>query len=123
MLIKCWTGAHLDAPTGIDSGEHTIPTATSIPARASFLTLTFFMSFPPVHMTVDAYWHPLTPEHGFPRIVFSYRVQSYRGNPFPYTICAMLRAAHGQTVRCPLPGKCPLMQAWRPLAGHIAQKP
>ena len=31
-------------------------------------------------------------------------------------------AAHGTAVRCPLPGKCPLMQAWRPLAGFIAQK-
>ena len=35
---------------------------------------------------------------------------------------AILRAAHGEAVRCPLPGKYPLMQAWRLLAGHIAQK-
>ena len=45
MLIKCWTGAHFDAPTGIDNGEQTIPTATSMPARASFFTLTFFTVF------------------------------------------------------------------------------
>ena len=34
MLMKCWTGAHFDAPTGIDNGEQTIPTATRMPARA-----------------------------------------------------------------------------------------
>src|SRR5699024_1849084 len=80
MLMKCWTGAHFDAPTGIDNGEQTIPTATRMPARASFFTLTFFIVQPPVHvrppprqlrrsaaLAVDAHWHPLTPEHGFPR--------------------------------------------------------
>ena len=30
--------------------------------------------------------------------------------------------AHGSALRCPLPGKCPLVQARRPLAGCIAQK-
>lgn len=44
------------------------------------------------------------------------------GNSLSYLICAILRAAHGKTVRCPLPGKYPFMQVWRPLAGRIAQK-
>jgi hypothetical protein len=47
ILMKCWTGAHLEAPTGIDRGEHTIPTATRIPARASLRTFTFFIFIRP----------------------------------------------------------------------------
>ena len=47
MLIKWWIGAHLEAPTGIDRGEHTIPTATRMPARASLRTFTFFIFIRP----------------------------------------------------------------------------
>ena len=43
ILMKCWIGAHLEAPTGMDKGEHTIPTATRMPARASLRTFTFYI--------------------------------------------------------------------------------
>jgi len=54
-------------------------------------------------------------------LYYKIQPQSDRESP-PYPINAIPRAAHGKAVRCPLPGKCLLIQARQPLAGLTAQK-
>ena len=101
MFTICCTGAHLLPNTGNENILPTTATAQRIPAAASFWILVFFINkvnpfknrfwengtqrrFPilspqdggqkfPAIRPVEAFWLPLTPEHGFPSLLFSRR--------------------------------------------------
>ena len=54
-------------------------------------------------------------------LIFYFLCDRIGESSFPLSDPRDTTAAYGTAVRCPLPGKCPLMQAWRPPAGFIAQ--